>query len=102
MGTHKATVLNDGPCEIHRKSFRPVKDWYMKHQPEVHQKWENMKKEAAEKRKQRIKAEDKAMAAKEKEKASKKEQKAVDQMFAKAKSKTTKGKKKKSTKVKGK
>jgi len=98
--THKATVTSKGPCEIHRKSFRPVKDWYMKHQPEVHEKWDTMKKEAAERRKERIKAEDAAMEAKENGEASKKEQKAVDKMFAKGKS--TKGKKKKSKKGKGK
>lgn len=51
---HKALVINKGPCDIHRKSFRPVKDWYQRHQPEVHRKWEALKKQRAEERKERI------------------------------------------------
>merc|ERR1719376_440646 len=62
---HKALVISKGPCDIHRKSFRPVKDWYQRHQPEIHEKWDALKKMRAEERKERLKA------AKRKETASK-------------------------------
>lgn len=51
---HKALVISKGPCDIHRKSFRPVKDWYQRHQPEIHEKWEALKKQRAEERKERL------------------------------------------------
>merc|ERR1719187_979372 len=57
---HKALVLSKGPCDIHRKSFRPVKDWYQRHKPEVHEKWEALKKQRAEERKSRLSKEKKA------------------------------------------
>jgi len=64
---HKALVLSKGPCEIHRKSFRPVKDWYQRHKPEVHEKWETLKKQRAEERKSRLSKEKKAKTENKKE-----------------------------------
>lgn len=68
---HKALVLSEGPCDIHRKSFRPVKDWYQRHKPEVHEKWEAIKKQRAEERKSRLSKEKKAKGGNKKTKAKK-------------------------------
>lgn len=68
---HKALVLSKGPCDIHRKSFRPVKDWYQRHKPEVHEKWEAIKKQRAEERKSRLSKEKKAKGGNKKTKAKK-------------------------------
>merc|ERR1712113_465141 len=45
---HKALVWSEGPCDIHRKSFKPVKDWYKENKPSVHKKWEELKKKRTE------------------------------------------------------
>eukprot|EP00483_Globobulimina_turgida_P001079 UN01081 len=51
---HKQLVTVNGPCEIHRKSFRPVKDWYEKHKPEIAKKMALLKKETGVERKKQI------------------------------------------------
>eukprot|EP01083_Nonionella_stella_P272789 925164_1 len=50
---HKQLVMDNGPCDIHRKSFRPVKDWYKQNKPKIHEKWETLKKQRAEERKKK-------------------------------------------------
>merc|ERR1712113_86079 len=51
--SHKAIVLEKGPCPIHRKTFRPVSTWYQQNEPKIFEKWQNIKKENAEKRKKK-------------------------------------------------
>ena len=53
---HKELVMKNGPCDIHRKTFKPVKDWYKLHKPEVYEKVEELKKKRAEERKKKLAA----------------------------------------------
>eukprot|EP00485_Elphidium_margaritaceum_P009079 CAMPEP_0202686652 /NCGR_PEP_ID=MMETSP1385-20130828/2410_1 /ASSEMBLY_ACC=CAM_ASM_000861 /TAXON_ID=933848 /ORGANISM="Elphidium margaritaceum" /LENGTH=409 /DNA_ID=CAMNT_0049341273 /DNA_START=129 /DNA_END=1358 /DNA_ORIENTATION=- len=53
---HKRLVLSKGPCDIHRKTFKPVKNWYQQHKPAIYERVEKLKKETMEKRKKQEKA----------------------------------------------
>eukprot|EP01083_Nonionella_stella_P064561 168384_1 len=86
---HKQLVWDLGPTEIHRKSFRPVKDWYQQNKPQIYHKMAALKKKRADERKK--KKEEKKKKQKEDE-VKKSGQKSIKSFFGKAKKKTTKKK----------
>jgi len=51
---HKQIVIKNGPCMIHRKTFKPVKDWYKLNKPDVFKKVDELKKKRAEERKKKL------------------------------------------------
>jgi len=96
--SHKALVWSKGPCPIHRKSFKPVKDWYKENKPSIHKKWEDLKKKAAEERKKKLSTKKKGE--NEKKGKNKKAQPSITDFFGgrqkkKENAKKGKGKKKK-------